>query len=265
MEKNLNIMVSKEIIVFNISEKHKAFTITPPGTGSRTFCKILNNFEFHTYELCNNNLNLKKNEVTHNHTFSLFPNHEDYKLIMTGRNPYNRMVSDFIKTLQRKKHVIKNFSLKIDFTDFIYEQFYSDGIKKRSQLMSIDEISQLTKEDVHYSSFNRFFIGPFDLTMTPKSIFDRKIDYKVRLDSLEEDYRSIDFIKNSNYYKNGLLDLVLSEKIGANRLISPHAISGYNLPLHWQEYYTQETADIVYKFCSEYFNTFEFEKDSWKK
>jgi hypothetical protein len=184
---------------------------------------------------------------------------------MTGRNPYNRMVSEFIKNLQLKKQVIKNFSLKIDFTDFIYDRFYSNGIKKRSPLMGMNEICQLTKKDVHYSSFNRFFISPSDFSMTPNGVFDRKIDYKVRLDSLEEDYRSIDFIKNSNYYKDGLLDLVLSEKIGLNRLISPHAISGYNLPSHWQEYFTQETADIVYNSAFNYFETFEFEKDSWKK
>jgi len=252
-------MSCEDLTIFNISEKHKSFTITPPGTGSRTFCKILDNFEFHTYEFCNNNLNLKKNKVTHNHTFSLFPNHEDYKLIMTGRNPYNRMVSKFRITLQYQKQVNKNFNFKIDFTDFIYDQIYSDLIKKLNQL-SRNELSQLTINDI---------ITDIDfilyLSMTPNGFFDRKIDYKVRLDSLEEDYRSIDFIKNSDYYKNGLLDLVLSEKIGFNRLISPHGISGYDLPLHWQEYYTQETADIVYKFCSEYFNTFEFEKDSWKK
>ena len=259
MEKNLNIMVCKESILFNISEKHKTFTITPPGTGSRTFCKILDNFEFHTYEFCNNNLNLKKNKVSHNHTFSLFPNHEDYKLIMTGRNPYNRMVSKFRITLQNEKQVNKNFNFKIDFTDFIYDQFYSDRTKKLNQL-SMNEISQLTKKDI---LMDIDFI--LYLSMTPNGVFDRKIDYKVRLDSLEEDYRSIDFIKNSDYYKNGLLDLVLSEKIGLDRLMSPHAISGYNLPLHWQEYYTQETADIVYNSGFNYFETFEFEKDSWKK
>ena len=123
----------------------------------------------------------------------------------------------------------------------------------------------INKKNIDYSSFNRFFIGPSDLTMTPDGIFDRKIDYKVRLDSLEEDYRSIDFIENSIYYKNGLLDLALSEKIGYNRLISPYAISGYNLPSRWQEYYNQETADIVYNSGFNYFETFGFEKDSWKK
>jgi hypothetical protein len=264
MEKKLIIMVSKESILFNISEKHKTFTITPPSTGSRTFCKILNNFEFHTYELCNNNLNFKKNGVTHNHTFSLFPNHEDYKLIMTGRNPYSRMVSSFRRSLQYDNQVIKKFNLKIDFTDFIYDQFYSDEIKKRNKL-STSELSQLTRKDIHYPSFNRFFINYSDFSITPNGVFDRKIDYKVRLDSLEEDYRSIDFIKNSDYYKNGLLDLVLSEKIGLNSLISPHVISGYNLPLNWEEYYTQETADIVYNNGFNYFKTFEFERDSWKK
>jgi hypothetical protein len=259
MEKNLNIMARKQLILFNISEKHKTFTITPPSTGSRTFCKILNNFEFHTYELCNNNLNLKKNEVTHNHTFSLFPNHEDYKLIMTGRNPYNRMASKFRRSLQYEKQVNKNFNFKIDFTDFIYDQFYSDSVKKLNQL-SMNEISQLTKNDI---------LMDIDLilyfSITPNGVFDRKIDHKIRIDSMEDDYKSIDFIKNSDYNKNGLLDLVLSEKIGFNRLTGPHAISEYNLPLHWQEYYTQETADIVYNSGFNYFETFEFEKDSWKK
>jgi hypothetical protein len=259
MEKNLTIMVSKESILFNISEKHKSFTITPPGTGSRTFCKILNNFEFHTYELSNNNLNFKKNGVTHNHTFSLFPNHKDYKLIMTGRNPYNRMVSKFRRSLRYENHVIKKFNFKIDFTDFIYDQFYSDEIKILNKL-SMNELSQLTKKDI---------LMDIDLilyfSMTPNGVFDRKIDHKIRIDSVEDDYKSIDFIKNSDYNKNGLLDLVLSEKIGLNRLISPYAISGYNLPLHWQEYYTQETADIVYNSGFNYFETFEFEKDSWKK
>jgi hypothetical protein len=259
MEKKLNIMVSKQLILFNISEKHKTFTITPPSTGSRTFCKILNNFEFHTYELSNNNLNFKKNEVTHNHTFSLFPNHEDYKLIMTGRNPYNRMVGKFRRSLQYEKQVNKNFNLKIEFTDFIYDQFYSDEIKKRNQL-TMNELSQLTKNDI---------LMDIDLilyfSITPNGVFDRKIDHKIRLDSLEEDYRSIDFIRNSDYYKNGLLDLVLSEKIGLNSLMNPHVISEYNLPLHWQEYYTQETADIVYNSGFNYFETFEIEKDSWKK
>ena len=215
MEKKLNIMVSKESILFNISEKHKTFTITPPGTGSRTFCKILNNFEFHTYELYNNNLNLKRNGVTHNHTFSLFPNHEDYKLIMTGRNPYNRMASKFRRSLQYEKQVNKNFNFKIDFTDFIYDQFYSDSVKKLNQL-SMNELSQLTKNDILVDIDWILY-----LSITPNGVFDRKIDHKIRIDSMEDDYKSIDFIKNSDYNKNGLLDLVLSEKIGFNRLTGP--------------------------------------------
>ena len=128
MEKNLNIMTCKDLTIFNISEKHKSFTITPSATGSRTLCKILNNFEFHTYELSNNNLNLKKNEITHNHFFSLFPNHEDYKLIMTGRNPYNRVVSSFKKSLEFKKYISKNFNLKLDFSEFVYDLYSPNNL-----------------------------------------------------------------------------------------------------------------------------------------
>jgi len=253
MEKNLNIMACKDLAIFNISEKHKAFIITPQSTGSRTFCDILDNFDFHTYELCNNILKHKSEKITHNHTFKLFPNHEDYKLIMTGRNPYNRVVSNFKRSLESQKYINKNFNLKIDFSEFVYDLYYSYNLKE----LMIPEI-----KDINSFSFKRFFIGFYDLSVTPDGFFERKIDYKVRIDSIEDDYKSIDFINNSDYYKNGLLDLALSKKIG---LINNAVNENYNLPLNWQEYYTQETADIVYKFCSEYFNTFEFEKDSWKK
>jgi hypothetical protein len=246
-------MSCKDLAIFNISEKHKSFTITPQSTGSRTFCHILDNFDFHTYELCNNTLQHKSNKVIHNHTFRLFPNHEDYKLIMTGRNPYNRVVSNFKRSLESQKYINKNFNLKIDFSEFVYDLYYSYNLKE----LMIPEI-----KDINSFSFKRFFIGFYDLSVTPDGFFERKIDYKVRIDSIEDDYKSIDFINNSDYYKNGLLDLALSKKIG---LMNNTVNENYNLPLPWQEYYTQETADIVYKFASNYFNTFEFEKDSWKK
>ena len=245
-------MSCKDLVIFNISEKHKSFTITPQSTGSRTFCHILDNFDFHTYELCNNTLQHKSNNVIHNHTFRLFPNHEDYKLIMTGRNPYNRVVSDFRKSLQSEKHINKNFNFKIDFLEFVYDQFYSYTSKSLKN----------PNKDINSYSFKRFFIGFYDISSTPDGFFERKIDHKIRIDSMEDDYKSIDFIKNSDYNKNGLLDLALSKKIG---LTKKEVLDAYNIPLNWQDYYTQETADIVYKFCSEYFNTFEFEKDSWKK
>ena len=245
-------MSCEDLAIFNISEKHKSFTITPQLTGSKTLCHILDNFDFHTYELCNNTLQHKSNKVTHNHTFRLFPNHEDYKLIMTGRNPYNRVVSNFRTALQTKKHINKNFNFKIDFLEFVYDQFYSYTSKLLIK----------PNKDINSYSFKRFFIGFYDTSVTPDGLFERKIDYKIRIDSMEDDYKSIDFIKNSDYNKNGLLDLALSKKIG---LIKKEVLDAYNVPLNWQDYYTQETADIVYKFCSEYFNTFEFEKDSWKK
>ena len=253
MEKNLNIMTSKDLAIFNISEKHKAFTITPEATGSRTFCNILDNFDFHTYELCNNTLKYKNQKITHNHTFKLFPNHEDYKLIMTGRNPYNRVVSKFKKSLESQKYINKNFNLEIDFSEFVYSLYYPYNLN----LFVIPET-----KNINSFSFKRFFIGFYNLSVTPDGFFERKIDHKVRIDSIKDDYKSIDFINSSDYYKNGLLDLELSKKVG---LMDNIVNENYNLPLHWQEYYTQETADIVYKFCSEYFNTFEFEKDSWKK
>jgi hypothetical protein len=145
-KKKINIMSCEDLAFFNISEKHKSFTITPQSTGSRTLCHILDNFDFHTYELCNNTLQHKSNKVIHNHTFRLFPNHEDYKLIMTGRNPYNRVVSNFRRSLQSKKHINKNFNFKINFLEFVYDQFYSYTSKSLKK----------PNKDINSYSFKRF-------------------------------------------------------------------------------------------------------------
>ena len=150
MEKKLNIMSCEDLAIFNISENHKSFTITPQKTGSRTFCHILDNFDFHTYELCNNTLQHKSNKVTHNHTFRLFPNHEDYKLIMTGRNPYNRVVSKFKKSLESQKYINKNFNLEIDFSEFVYSLYYpyDSNLFVIPKTKNINSFSNFISEDI---------------------------------------------------------------------------------------------------------------------
>lgn len=84
------------INLFNISEKHKAFTWTPPSTASRLSSKVFDNFDFWSYVHSPNTevdgLLFKKSYV-HNHLIGLPKNHEDYKIILTCRNPYTRALA----------------------------------------------------------------------------------------------------------------------------------------------------------------------------
>jgi len=94
----------------NISEKNKVFVWSPPGTASRLAWKIFDNFEFYSYDVNNNGMLLKKS-FEHNHYIGLFKNHENYKLILTCRNPYTSVTAgidgvnsqeDLIRQLEQK-------------------------------------------------------------------------------------------------------------------------------------------------------------------
>lgn len=73
----------------NISEKNKVFVWSPSSTASRLAWKIFDNFDFCSYDVNNEGVLLKKS-FEHNHYIGLFENHENYKLILTCRNPYTR-------------------------------------------------------------------------------------------------------------------------------------------------------------------------------
>ena len=73
--------------ILNVSEKNKVFTWTPPHTASRLAWKILDNFDFSSYDV-DEGMKLVQHNFNHNHYIILPNNHNDYKLILTCRNPY---------------------------------------------------------------------------------------------------------------------------------------------------------------------------------
>jgi hypothetical protein len=91
----------------------------------------------------------------------------------------------------------------------------------------------------------------------PKSSkFSQRVpDYPVRLENLYEDYSKIPFIVESEYYKSGELKKATTQKVNVSN-------EDENL---WKEFYTQETADMVYYRMPRYFDLFGYDKNSWKK
>ena len=85
--------------------------------------------------------------------------------------------------------------------------------------------------------------------------YQRVPDYPVRLENLYEDYSKIPFIIESEYYKSGELKKATTQKVNVSN-------EDENL---WKEFYTQETADIVYYRMPRYFDLFGYDKNSWKK
>lgn len=228
----------QEIIYCNMSEVNKCFTITYPHTGSRLMMNILNNFNFNTYELKNDKLIYKKSGSQHNHNFDFFKGHENYKLMISCRNPYDIFVSKFRFWLGGVGVMKSTFDLKSEFLEFI-EEF----------IFEIEE---------------RIWFKPSHL-LKSKKILMRPIDYRIRLENLEESYLNVPFISESEFAKNGSLLKELNNKIGDHReqkLVKPWVP---HLPEDFRDYFTQEIADLIYDNFTELFVFMDYDKDSWKK
>ena len=217
----------------NISDDLGYILILPPSTGSKTAIKIFKNFPFSTYELKNNQIRFVKEGVTHVHNPFLFDGHEKYGLIMTCRNPYSRWVSSFKRNLINMRFIKSSIDLKEQFHEFILNNVFSQENFKEHMQVEL-EFSKIAK----------------------------KVDYFLRIENLLEDYKSIPFIEESEFFRNGHLEKVLSTPIG-------HHMSDSSLMLNlfddWQDYYSEESANVLYRILETEFIFYGYDKSSWKK
>jgi hypothetical protein len=182
--------MNEKIYGYNISEQHKCFLWSPAKTGSMHVEFILTHFDFH-FENSNYKRDIVKNYQDfpkHNHDCMLFEGHEDYKLIMTVRNPYSRVLSQYLHGLSIQNLAIETSSNFEDFTLFV-EKLYP----------------------MSSSQLNNGF-----------SLSTRVPDYSIRIENLYEDYLKIPFIKESKLNYTGLLLDLCNKKIHENsqKLIS---------------------------------------------
>ena len=82
--------------IINVDEISKYFIWLPEKTATRLCAGIFENSDFHTFGNYNGFLTKLDYKFTHNHNCDLFKGHEDYKLILTVRNPYDLLVSFYI-------------------------------------------------------------------------------------------------------------------------------------------------------------------------
>jgi hypothetical protein len=155
---------------------------------------------------------------SHSHKIDFFDGHWSYDLISLQRNPYVRYVSIF------------------------------------NNLVGHDKSLGLNKVR---SNFNIFLNSTFQNSDTLKYILkyhERNPDYFIRLEHLFEDYSKIPFVKETDFYKSGQLELECSIPKNKNNA------NGFT----WKELHTPQTADLVYYNTSLIFDLCDYDKDSWK-
>ncbi len=133
-----------------------------------------------------------------------------------------------------------------------YTRFFSDfTFKRRPEDFIYNEIN---KENFRLFIYQSIVYS--DIISNECVDFSQRVpDYPVRLENLYEDYSKIPFIVESEYYKSGELKKATAQKVN---------VSNENENL-WKQFYTQETADIVYYRMPRYFDLFGYDKNSWKK
>jgi len=153
---------------------------------------------------------------------------EQLPIICNTRNPYSRAVSAFLDETNNNKDALE---YGYSFDKWLREIYFKDGR--------------------YPESFDEFYMGQW------KKI-GREPDYIIRMEHMDEDVRKIPVLMSLPQVDKGL------EYISENRFKGENPKDEYigNIQ-HYQKYYNQELADLVYNNLKEYFDYFGYDKDSW--
>lgn len=164
--------------ILNIEDRYKLFVWLYPRTGSMLFTKIFDDAGFNAYELDNGKLNLKSSDIFHNHDLEIPPNINEYKLILTCRNPYSMIVSHYMNFQKPKDYSFEISEIQPNFLIWLERMIES------------------------YEIWNELL---YKLTYI-------EVDFPIRLENLLEDYLSLPNITQSKFYKNSTLQNFLLRK-----------------------------------------------------
>lgn len=165
---------------FTHSEQERLAVFLPPKTGTMHAVFILNHFNFITnyHGKDDGKFILKDDYLIHHHSKIIPKGYEDYDVIYTTRNPYERLVSVYYHTKRRSEEnspYVKTYKT------------YFSNLVNNGWLKVTDD---------------------FDFVKTPK--------YLLRLEHLYEDYIKIPFIRDSKLNQSGILYELCNKKIHVN-------------------------------------------------
>jgi hypothetical protein len=162
--------------------------------------------------------------VIHSDIIDLFDGHWSYDLIALQRNPYTRYVSMF-----------NNLQL----------QHKINGHEKSNGLSQVR------------NNFNSYLNSIFQSELSLKNMLNyhkRTPDYFIKIEDLFNDYSKIPFVRKTDFYKSGQLEIECSIPKNESKQ------DGFS----WEELYTPQTSDLVYYNMSLIFDLCDYDKDSWK-
>ena len=268
----------KDITHFrNISEQYKMVWLAPPRTASRQTYQFL---KFYDFKIHTQYRETNKPEIVfplipgsdYTHDFDLLPEDKELKLLCSIRNPYSRVAgllkyhNIFREQLSPNWYGNEDNAETNNKKEDEEQNAFREAYKRNAMVMlSHEESDALFLDKLTFDEWiKRCFITKelpgiwLDQIYYHKYLKIHKPDYYIRVEYLAEDLLSIPEFREN---KTKEIDSVVTTLLENRR----KEVDDKNKKENWRDFYTQETADLVYENLKEQFEMFGYDRDSWKK
>jgi hypothetical protein len=223
----------------NFSTKHKIIWWAPERCATKLVADIFSNYDFKYKE----NIKSEPKELTspyHSHAIFVPEEFNDFKIVCSIRNPYDRALSLFTNFTSIGSQIVYTKTTKQIFIDRFSEFVI--------QLLRYSEVRKLDS-DPEKNTVLKNYVAKYDFD-------DRIPDYFIRMEHLKEDLSKLDFIAESPLWKSDFFDGFISNNPFMN--LKPYS---------FDDIYTFESAQIVFNYFKKHFflcnyDPFSFTKES---
>jgi hypothetical protein len=223
----------------NISHKHKIIWWAPERCGTKATAHIFSKlgFEYFTDETEKKKIITDDGINYQSHNLKYPEKYEDYKIICSIRNPYDRMLSifsnftnigsSFVYTKDKAQRLVET-----------YETFIREMLLYNKST---------TYEDLEKKPIQKSYLSKYN--------FETRIpDFFIKMECLEEDLGKLDFVRESSIWKSGYIHDYLTH--------NPHI----NIkPYKFDNIYTLESAKRVYEYHKKQFIVCEYDPFSFTR
>jgi hypothetical protein len=217
----------------NYSEEHKVIWLAPERCATKLVSEIFTNYGFKVYRS-----EKSLGDIYHSHSIKIPENFEDYKIICSMRNPYDRVLSIFVHLTMIGNNAV--------YTKKNKENFQS---KFESFLEEIFDLPEVRNQEKNLSKF-----PVFNTYITKLRLDGIHVTNFIRMESLVEDLNNLDFLKNSELWNSGHFDELILNNKHINRR-----------PYKFDEIYTRKCAKRVYDFYKNIFHLCGYDPFSFTK
>lgn len=219
----------------NYSDKYKIVWLAPERCATRIVSHIFKDYDFF-YKSSSEGQSTSLCEPYHSHGMKIFNGYEDYEIVCSIRNPYDRVLSIFTNlTTVGSDQVFSKGTKDIFIRKFEYFV---------EEVFSFTEYKKLVENSEKYPIFNNYISKLTFNELTPAKF--------IRMENLKEDLNKLTFLSESEKWNSGHYENFIKE----NKFISK---KNYD----FTQVYTWKSAKKVYEFYKKIFFLCEYDPFSF--